>query len=130
MAETKKVTKREVINALLKEDLIVENEIYKNYLENELRILDNKKNSSATSKTASENIKLANTLFEILKNEDKLMTISEILALPTVSEIKVYNDETKQNDKALSTSKVSYILNNDTRFVRTELKKKAYFSVK
>lgn len=130
MAETKKVTKREVINALLKEDLIVGNEIYKNYLENELRILDNKKNSSATSKTASENIELANTLFEILKNEDKLMTISEILALPTVSEIKVYNDETKQNDKSLSTSKVSYILNNDTRFVRTELKKKAYFSVK
>lgn len=130
MAETKKVTKREVINALLKEDLIVGNEIYKNYLENELRILDNKKNSSATSKTASENIELANTLFEILKNEDKLMTISEILALPVVSEIKVYNDETKQNDKSLSTSKVSYILNNDTRFVRTELKKKAYFSVK
>lgn len=130
MAETKKVTKREVINALLKEDLIVGNEIYKNYLENELRILDNKKNSSATSKTASENIELANTLFDILKNEDKLMTISEILALPVVSEIKVYNDETKQNDKSLSTSKVSYILNNDTRFVRTELKKKAYFSVK
>ena len=130
MAETKKVTKREVINALLKEDLIIGNEIYKNYLENELRILDNKKNSSATSKTASENIELANTLFEILKNEDKLMTISEILALPVVSEIKVYNDETKQNDKSLSTSKVSYILNNDTRFVRTELKKKAYFSVK
>lgn len=130
MAETKKVTKREVINALLKEDLIVGNEIYKNYLENELRILDNKKNSSATSKTASENIELANKLFEILKNEDKLMTISEILALPVVSEIKVYNDETKQNDKSLSTSKVSYILNNDTRFVRTELKKKAYFSVK
>ena len=130
MAETKKVTKREVINALLKEDLIVGNEIYKNYLENELRILDNKKNSSATSKTASENIELANTLFEILKNEDKLMTISEILALPIVSEIRVYNNETKQNDKSLSTSKVSYILNNDTRFVRTELKKKAYFSVK
>lgn len=130
MAETKKVTKREVINALLKEDLIVGNEIYKNYLENELRILDNKKNSSATSKTARENIELANKLFEILKNEDKLMTISEILTLPVVSEIKVYNDETKQNDKSLSTSKVSYILNNDTRFVRTELKKKAYFSVK
>ena len=130
MAETKKVTKREVINALLKEDLIVGNEIYKNYLENELRILDNKKNSSATSKTASENIKLANTLFEILKNEDKLMTISEILTLPTVSKIRVYNEETKQNDKSLSTSKVSYILNNDTRVVRTELKKKAYFSVK
>lgn len=130
MAETKKVTKREVINALLKEDLIVGNEIYKNYLENELRILDNKKNSSATSKTARENIELANKLFEILKNEDKLMTISEILTLPVVSEIKVYNDETKQNDKSLSTSKLSYILNNDTRFVRTELKKKAYFSVK
>lgn len=130
MAETKKITKREVINKMLQEEIVIANVDYKNYLENELRILDNKKNSSATSKTASENIELANTLFEVLSNEDKPMTISEILTLPVVSEIRVYNEETKQNDKTLSTSKVSYVLNNDTRFVRTEIKKKAYFSVK
>ncbi len=129
MANTKKITKREVINALLKEEVILTNEDYKNYLENELRILDNKKNSSV-SKTATENVELANTLYEILKDNDKLMTISEILNIPSVSEIRVYNEETKANDKPLSTSKVSYILNNDTRFVRTELKKKAYFSTK
>ena len=101
-----------------------------NYLENELRILDNKKNSSATSKTASENIEIANKLYDILKEQNTLMTITEILNLPVVSEIRVYNPDTKQNDKALSTSKVSYILNNDTRFIRTETKKKAYFTVK
>lgn len=129
MANTKKITKREVINALLKEEVILTNEDYKNYLENELRILDNKKNSSV-SKTATENVELANTLYEVLKDNDKLMTISEILSIPSVSEIRVYNEETKANDKPLSTSKVSYILNNDTRFVRTELKKKAYFSTK
>ena len=130
MAETKKITKREVINKMLQEEIVIANVDYKNYLENELRILDNKKNSSAISKTASENIELANQLFNILKENDKPMTISEILALPVVSEIRVYNEETKANDKPLSTSKVSYILNNDTRFVRTELKKKAYFSTK
>jgi hypothetical protein len=130
MAETKKITKREVINKMLQEEIVIANEDYKNYLENELRILDNKKNSNATSKTASENIELANTLYEVLKNEDKAMTISEILALDSVASIRVYNEETKEIDKPLSTSKVSYILNNDTRFVRTELKKKAYFNTK
>lgn len=130
MAETKKVTKREVINKMLQEEIVIANVDYKNYLENELRILDNKKNSSATSKTASENIEIANKLYDILKEQNTLMTITEILNLPVVSEIRVYNPDTKQNDKALSTSKVSYILNNDTRFVRTETKKKAYFTVK
>lgn len=130
MAETKKITKREVINKMLQEEIVIANVDYKNYLENELRILDNKKNSSATSKTASENIELANTLYEVLSNEDKIMTISEILAIPQIASIRVYNEETKTNDKPLSTSKVSYILNNDNRFVRTENKKKAYFSVK
>ena len=130
MAETKKITKREVINKMLQEEIVIANVDYKNYLENELRILDNKKNSSATSKTASENIEIANKLYDILKEQNTLMTITEILNLPVVSEIRVYNPDTKQNDKALSTSKVSYILNNDTRFVRTETKKKAYFTVK
>jgi hypothetical protein len=56
------------------------------------------------------------------------MTITEILAIPEVAQIRVTGDD--GNEKPLSTSKVSYILNNDDRVVRTELKKKAYFSIK
>jgi hypothetical protein len=103
---------------------------YVNYLQNELRLLDNKKaaNSAKAKANAQENVNLANTLVEILTNVDHPMTITEILAIPEVAQIRVTGDD--GNEKPLSTSKVSYILNNDDRVVRTELKKKAYFSIK
>lgn len=125
-----KLTKRQVIEKMLKEEIVVANVDYTNYLQNELRILDNKKNAnSARAKAnAEENAKIANTLVEILKAQDKLMTISEILTIPEVASIRVKDED--NNEKPLSTSKVSYLLNNDTRVVRTELKRKAYFSIK
>ena len=125
-----KLTKRQVIEKMLKEEIVVANVDYTNYLQNELRILDNKKNAnSARAKAnAEENAKIADTLVEILKAQDKLMTISEILAIPEVASIRVKDED--NNEKPLSTSKVSYLLNNDTRVVRTELKRKAYFSTK
>ena len=125
-----KLTKRQVIEKMLKEEIVVANVDYTNYLQNELRILDNKKNAnSARAKAnAEENAKIADTLVEILKAQDKLMTISEILTIPEVASIRVKDED--NNEKPLSTSKVSYLLNNDTRVVRTELKRKAYFSIK
>lgn len=125
-----KLTKRQVIEKMLKEEIVVANVDYTNYLQNELRILDNKKNAnSARAKAnAEENANLANTLVEILKAQDKLMTISEILTIPEVASIRIKDED--NNEKPLSTSKVSYLLNNDTRVVRTELKRKAYFSIK
>ena len=127
MAE-KKITKRDVLNHIIatygNDKMVVE------YAQHEIELLDRKNSSKSVSKTATENIELANTLFNVLNDTDKPLTISEILALPEIASIRVYNEDTKENDKPLSTSKVSYILNNDTRFVRTELKKKAYFSTK
>lgn len=126
----KKLTKRNVIENLLKEDVVIANQTYVDYLTNELRILDNKKaaNSAKTKANAEENAKLANTLVETLANVDKPMTITEILAIPEIAQIRIVGED--GNEKPLSTSKVSYILNNDERIVRTELKKKAYFSTK
>ncbi len=123
-----KLTKRQVIENMLKEEFVVANANYVAYLENELRLLDNKKNanSAKVKANAEENAKLADTLVEILTNADKLMTITEILAIPEVAEIRVNDNGT---EKPLSTSKVSYLLNNDKRVVRTELKRKAYFSI-
>jgi hypothetical protein len=127
MAE-KKITKRDVLNHIIatygNDKMVVE------YAQHEIELLDRKNSSKSVSKTATENIELANTLFNVLGDTDRPLTISEILALPEIAIIRVYNEETKENDKPLSTSKVSYILNNDNRFVRTENKKKAYFSVK
>ena len=125
-----KLTKRQVIEKMLKEEIVVANVDYTNYLQNELRILDNKKNAnSARAKAnAEENAKIADTLVEILKAQDKLMTISEILTIPEVASIRVKDED--NNEKPLSTSKVSYLLNNDTRVVRNDLKRKEYFSIK
>ena len=125
-----KLTKRQVIEKMLKEDFVVANVDYVNYLQNELRLLDNKKNanSAKTKANAEENAKLADTLVKILTNADKVMTITEILAIPEVASIRIVGED--GNEKPLSTSKVSYILNNDDRVVRTENKKKAYFSIK
>lgn len=127
MAE-KKITKRDVLNHIIatygNDKMVVE------YAQHEIELLDRKNSSKSVSKTATENIELANTLYEVLSNVDRVMTISDILAIPEIALIRVYNEDTKETDKPLSTSKLSYILNNDNRFVRTENKKKAYFSVK
>ena len=125
-----KLTKRQVIEKMLKEEIVVANVDYVNYLQNELRLLDNKKaaNSAKAKANAQENVNLTNALIEILKAQDKPMTITEILAVPEVAQIRVKDEN--DNEKPLSTSKVSYLLNNDERVVRTEIKKKAYFSTK
>lgn len=125
-----KLTKRQVIEKMLKEEIVVANVDYVNYLQNELRLLDNKKaaNSAKAKANAQENVNLTNALIEILKAQDKPMTITEILAVPEVAQIRVKDEN--DNEKPLSTSKVSYLLNNDERVVRTEIKKKAYFSIK
>jgi hypothetical protein len=125
-----KLTKRQVIEKMLKEEIVVANVDYVNYLQNELRLLDNKKaaNSAKAKANAQENENLTNALIEILKAQDKPMTITEILAVPEVAQIRVKDEN--DNEKPLSTSKVSYLLNNDERVVRTEIKKKAYFSIK
>ena len=125
-----KLTKRQVIEKMLKEEVVVANVDYVNYLQNELRLLDNKKaaNSAKAKANALENVNLTNALIEILKAQDKPMTITEILTVPEVAQIRVKDEN--DNEKPLSTSKVSYLLNNDERVVRTEIKKKAYFSIK
>ncbi len=125
-----KLTKRQVIEKMLKEEIVVANQDYVAYLQNELRLLDNKKaaNSAKAKANAQENVNLTNALIEILKAQDKPMTITEILAMPEVAQIRVKDEN--DNEKPLSTSKVSYLLNNDERVVRTEIKKKAYFSIK
>ena len=125
-----KLTKRQVIEKMLKEEIVVANVDYVNYLQNELRLLDNKKaaNSAKAKANAEENTKLANMLVEVLGKANQLMTITEILNIPEVASIRISDEN--GNEKPLSTSKVSYLLNNDERVVRTETKKKAYFSLK
>lgn len=124
MAE-KKITKRDNLNYLIEK--YGDDPRVVAYATHEIELLDNKNSSKKPSVSATENVEIANKLVEILKASDNAMTITEILDLPEVKEIKVYNEDTKEVDKALSNQRVSYILNNDNRVVREVVKKKAYF---
>ena len=82
MTETKKITKREVINELLKEDLIQNTPMYKDYLEHELELLD-RKNSSAKTSNTEENQEIAKILLEEMEKLESTgkqsYTITELM---------------------------------------------------
>ena len=128
MAETKKITKRDNLNYLIEkygdDPRVVE------FATHEIELLDNKNSSKKPSVSATENVEIANKVVEVLKQVGTPLTITEILALPEISEIRVYNSDTKEIDKALTNQRMTYILNSDVRFTREVVKKKAYFNVK
>ena len=110
MANTKKITKREVINELLKEDLIQDTPMYKTYLEHELELLD-KKNASAKGKDKTkENQEIENMIIETLKEitteEKSQFTVTEIMK---ASE-EMQNYVCESTGKTLSNSKLTYVI--------------------
>lgn len=123
----KKLTKRDVINQMLGEGVIQENEIYKNYLEHELELLDRKNSSKGLSKTQIENEKVASVLVEELGKIARPVTISDLMEESTI--VKEYRLE---NGTALTNQKISAIfkkLVDNGSIVKTSEKKKSYFSL-
>ena len=127
MAE-KKITKRDNLNYLIEK--YGDDPRVVAYATHEIELLDNKNSSKKPSVSATENVEIANKVVEVLKQVGTPLTITEILALPEISEIRVYNSDTKEIDKALTNQRMTYILNSDVRFTREVVKKKAYFNVK
>ena len=117
-----KLTNREMLN-LIKEELSA-NEMVVAWCDHQIELLDNKKNAnSAKVKEAQEkNAAITEIVVEALKEANEPMTITEILALPKVAEIKV-------EDKPLTNQKLTYLLNSSTKVTRQVVKKKAYFTV-
>lgn len=115
----KKVTKREVINAMLAEDVVKANEVYVNYLTNELTLLDKKKNSKKETANQKANAELKVTIVDTLKAIDKPVSVSDLLkSSDTLGEF--------------SNQKVSALLRQLVKsgeVVKTLDKKKALFSV-
>ena len=128
MAETKKITKRDNLNYLIEK--YGDDPRVVAYATHEIELLDNKNSSKKPSVSATENVEIANKVVDVLKKVGTPLTITEILALPEISEIRVYNSDTKEIDKALTNQRMTYILNSDVRFTREVVKKKAYFNVK
>lgn len=129
----KKITKREVINELLKEDLIQSTPMYKNYLEHELELLDRKNASSRGSKSSEENKTIANMLLEEMA---KLETTGK--AQYTITELmkssQAIQDYVCENGKVLSNSKITAIFKtmlalDNAPIVNIKDKKNSYYSL-
>jgi len=80
MENVKKVTKREVINAMLKEEVIKSNETYVNFLTHEIELLDKKSSSRSNKPTANQkaNEDIKAQIVEGLATVGKAVTISEL----------------------------------------------------
>ena len=92
---TNKMTKREVLNAMLANSVIAENPNFKAYCEHEIELLDKKKENKTLTKTQAENevykveildLMVANTCYtctQIVKmyNNDNVYTIQKASAL-------------------------------------------------
>lgn len=121
--ENKKMTKKETINLLI--DVLMGNQevedmqIFIDFLTRERELLEKKSSKSTPTKTQLENENIKNVIVEVLTESDRPLTITEIQKANTGLEV-------------LSNQKISSLLTQlkeENRVVRTEEKKKAYFSV-
>ena len=128
MAETKKITKREVITELLKEDLIQETPMYKDYLVHELELLDKKNASSRGAKDSEETQEIATMLLEEMAKFEETgkekYTISELMQFSETIQNYTYGD-----NKVLSNSKITSVLRNvlKEQVANTKDKKNSYY---
>ena len=129
----KKITKREVINKLLKEDLIQSTPMYKNYLEHELELLDRKNASSKGSKSSEENKTIGKMLLEeMAKFENTGKTQYTITELMKSSDI--IQNYVCENGKVLSNSKITAIFksmleSDNSPIVNVKNKKNSFYSL-
>ena len=113
-----KITKREVIGMMMKEEVVKANPIYVAYLENELALLDKKAQNKKATKTQEQNVGIKATILEVLAT----------IGSGTVTEIQNGNEELS----ALSNQKVSALVRQlveSGEVVKTTDKKKSIFSL-
>ena len=115
----KKLTKKEVFSKMLEVEAIVSNEMFVDFINHELELLNRKSSKSTQTKTQIENENIKNTIVESLKKVAKAVTISELQELD--SEMANYSN---QKLSALLKKLVA-----EKRVVKTIDKKKSYFSI-
>ena len=126
--ENKKVTKRMVYGEMVKifeemgrADLV-------KFAENEITLLDKKASAKKSNKKDNEEIKAL--VLDTLATLDNPITITDLLNIPALSEYR-YTDG-KETNKVLTNSKISAVmraLKEEGKVIRTEEKRKAYFSI-
>ena len=118
MAE-KKITKREVVEMMLANEVIISNEVFKNYLENELDLLLKKSSNRKVTKNQEENIAIKSAILEVLAqfsnlragdvqvklkalDEEKFGLISNQRVSSLLSQLVTSNEVTRVEDKKIS----------------------------
>ena len=113
-----KITKREVIGMMMKEEVVKANPTYVAYLENELALLDRKAQNKKATKTQEQNVGIKTTILEVLGT----------IGSGTVTDIQNGNEELS----ALSNQKVSALVRQlveSGKVVKTTDKKRSIFSL-
>lgn len=125
---TKKVTKREMF---AKVRVIVEGTTVENknaileFIDHEVELLDNRKSSKTPTKTQKANEGLKDVILDCLAKAEKPVTVSELMS--QFGEVLINGE-----GESLSNQKISSLLKalkDENKVVRTEEKKKAYFSL-
>lgn len=119
MANTK-LTKKEKFNMVL--EMVAENEMLKEFIQHEIELLERKATGSDKTKAKKneENEKLKADLLVALREYGKPVTVSE------------FHDKSPSAVAMLSTSKLTHLLTSlkeDGKVVRTEIKKRPFYSV-
>ena len=117
MEKTKKITKRDHFNALLKIEDVKSNAALVEFINHEIELLSNKSHSRGMTKTQKENESIKAVLLEELRNIGKPVTITEFQSLSEIA-------GNYQNQK------ISALLRQMSEVERVEVKGKAYFTVK
>ena len=113
-----KITKREVIGMMMKEEVVKANPTYVAYLENELALLNKKAQNKKTTKTQEQNVSIKATILEVLAT----------IGSGTVTDIQNGNEELS----TFSNQKVSALVRQLVeagKVVKTVDKKKSIFSL-
>ena len=120
----KKLTKRDYFNALIAivngREVEIEKEVLIDFLNHEIELISKKNSSTKPTKTRQENEILLNEIFEVLKNINKPVTISELQALNT--------EMAKYSNQKLS-AMLKKLIDSD-KIVKIVDKKKSYFTIK
>lgn len=113
-----KITKREVIGMMMKEEVVKANPTYVAYLENELALLDKKAQNKKATKTQEQNVGIKAIILKVLAT----------IGSGTVTDIQNGNEELS----TLSNQKVSALVRQlveSGEVVKTTDKKKSIFSL-
>ena len=120
MAE-KKITKREVVEMMLANEVIASNEVFNSYLENELELLKKKSESRKATKNQEENISIKSDILKVLAEKSGLRVGEIQVGLKALDEGK-YNLISNQRVSSLLSQLVG-----SNEVTRVEEKKVATF---